>query len=75
MSSRAPRPFGFVLCVVAALLLAAPTLLFAADSPTEPKLVFAAVGAAVFALAVVVIRREPAAKAPPERHDESVNGA
>ncbi|WP_150952999.1 hypothetical protein [Microbacterium testaceum] len=72
MSSRPSRPTGFAFCVAAAGLLAVPTLLFPADSPTEPKLVLAAVGAGLLASAVVLIRREPAAKAAPARPDEAV---
>ncbi|PNW09800.1 hypothetical protein C1632_05215 [Microbacterium testaceum] len=73
MSSRSPRPIGLALCVIAMILLAAPTLFFPADSPNEPKLVFAAVGAFVFALAVLRIRREPSAQAPPDHKDEDVS--
>ena len=32
------RPVAVLLCVASAAVLAAPTLLFPADSPTEPKL-------------------------------------
>lgn len=70
MGSQSPRPIGVVLCVVSALLVAAPTLFFPADSPIEPKLVFAAVGAVVLALAVLRIRREPAA----QESSEQTNG-
>ncbi len=55
MPSRSARPIGFALCLIAAALLAAPTLFFPADSPTEPKLVFAVVGAAAFGLAVITV--------------------
>lgn len=72
MSSRSPRPIGVALCLVAVAVLAAPTLLLPADSPTEPKLVFAAAGAVIFLLAVRRIRREPAAQTPPGRQDEDV---
>lgn len=73
MDSRSPRPIGFALCVVAVMVLAAPTLVLPADSPTEPKLVFAAAGAIIFALAVLGIRREPAARAPEPRSDDDVS--
>ncbi len=73
MPSRSARPIGFALCLIAAALLAAPTLFFPADSPTEPKLVFAVVGAAAFGLAVLRIRREPAAQARRERSSEDVS--
>ncbi|MFJ4159007.1 hypothetical protein [Microbacterium testaceum] len=73
MPSRSPRPIGFALSLLSAALVAAPTLLFPADSPTEPKLVFAVVGAAAFFLAILRIRREPAAHAQHERASEEVS--
>lgn len=49
---------GAVSSGVAALLAAVPTLVFPADSPTEPKLALLATGAVFFAIAVVQLRRE-----------------
>lgn len=64
--ARTQRPWGAVLSGVAAVVLATPTLVFPADSPTEPKLGFLAVGAVVLAGAVVRIRAEsPGADATP----------
>ena len=51
-------PVFSVLIAIASLILAAPTLFFPADSPTEPKLVFLAVGSLVFVGAVVRVRTE-----------------
>ncbi|WP_295831290.1 hypothetical protein [uncultured Microbacterium sp.] len=73
MPSRSPRPIGFALSLLAAALVAAPTLLFPADSPTEPKLAFAVVGAATFFLAILRIRREPSAQARHEHGSEEVS--
>ncbi|KEP76403.1 hypothetical protein HR12_00215 [Microbacterium sp. SUBG005] len=56
--TRRQRPVGAVLSAIAAVILAAPTLVFPADSPTEPKLVFLAVGSLVFVGAVVRVRTE-----------------
>ncbi|MEW1706401.1 hypothetical protein AB0230_04080 [Microbacterium sp. NPDC089190] len=66
--SRSRRPWGAVFSGVAAVILAAPTLVFPADSPTEPKLGFLAVGTVVFAVSVVRIRAEGIERttAPPE---------
>jgi len=73
MSSRSPRPIGFALCVVAMVVLAAPTLLFPADSPTEPRLVFAALGGIALASAILLVRKEPAAPRPGDRPGEGVS--
>lgn len=54
------RPVAVLLCVASAAVLAAPTLLFPADSPTEPKLCLLAIGTVLFALGTIRIRREHA---------------
>lgn len=56
--TRRQRPVGAVLSAIAAVILAAPTLVFPPDSPTEPKLVFLAVGSLVFVGGVVRVRTE-----------------
>lgn len=56
--TRRQRPVGAILSATAAVILAAPTLVFPADSPTEPKLVFLGVGTLVFLGAVVRVRTE-----------------
>ncbi|SDP26408.1 hypothetical protein SAMN04487788_2773 [Microbacterium testaceum StLB037] len=72
MNSRSPRPMGFALCVVAMAVLAAPTLVFPADSPTGPRLIFGALGGVCFAVAVLLVRKEPAARGPVDRSGEDV---
>ena len=56
--ARPRRPWGAFLSATAAAILAAPTLIFPADSPTEPKLVFLAIGAGILIGAIVRIRAE-----------------
>ncbi len=73
MSSRSPRPIGFALCLVAVAVLATPTLLFPADSPTEPRLIFAALGGIALGIAILLVRKEPAAPGRGDRPGEGVN--
>lgn len=54
------RPVAVFLCVASATVLAAPTLFFPADSPTEPKLGLLAIGTVLFALGTIRIRTEHA---------------
>ncbi|BFM24491.1 hypothetical protein QE430_001139 [Microbacterium testaceum] len=54
------RPVAVFLCVASAAVLAAPTLFFPADSPTEPKLGLLAIGTVLFALGTIRIRTEHA---------------
>lgn len=59
--SPSRRPLGAAVSGVAALLAAAPTMVFPADSPTEPKLMLLALGTVLFSVAVVRMRAESAA--------------
>ena len=62
--ARRPVPWGMIAAVAAAVVLAAPTLLLPAGGPTWPKVIFAAVGAALLVAAIISTRREPGAKTP-----------
>ncbi|MCC4248541.1 MULTISPECIES: hypothetical protein [Microbacterium] len=59
MARKSVVPWGAIVSVMAAGVLAAPTLLLPADSPVGPKLVFIVVGSLLFATAVALTRAEP----------------
>ena len=62
------RAWGAIVALAAAFVFAAPTLFLPPDSPVGPKLVFIAVGAVLFVVAVVLTRREPGSRA---SHDDA----
>ena len=64
-----PRPWGFVVAVLAAITFAAPSVVLPADSPVDAQLVFLAVGSVLFAGAIVLNRGEPARRTPPDEDE------
>ncbi len=63
MPSSPPRPLGVILCVIAALVFATPTLFLPADAHASTKVVFIVVGSALLAAGVIRVRREGVTRA------------
>ncbi|WP_022880475.1 hypothetical protein [Microbacterium sp. B19] len=64
---RRTSPWGAITAAMAAIVVALPTLALPGNGPAEPMAMFAVIGAALFAAAIVLTRREPGAGAPVER--------